>query len=97
MVHLINKSPLRSLALENALRIAREGDPVLLIEDAVHACRPGARSVDLVSKALEGHPVYALKPDLDARAVGKLIDGIEPIGYDGFVELAEKHQVITWT
>jgi len=97
MLHMINKSPLRSFAIEDALRIASSDDPFLLIEDGVHACRAGAKSEDVVKKALAKHKVYALKPDMDARAVTRVIDGIEPIGYEEFVDLAEKHQVITWT
>jgi tRNA 2-thiouridine synthesizing protein B len=96
MLHAVNKSPLESNALRAALRIAAPGDPLLLLEDGVHAARPGARSEALMADALAGHPVYAIEPDLRARAIGRVIEGIRVIGYDGFVELVEQHQVVTW-
>ena len=40
-----------------------------------------------VSAALSKHPVYALDADLEARGVKAVIDGIQVIGFDGFVEL----------
>jgi len=96
MLHMINKSPIKSNTLSSAVKVAAEGDPILLIEDGVHAARPGAVTDELVKKTVEKHPVYAIAADLKARGIEKLIEGIESIGYDGFVELAEKHQVVTW-
>jgi tRNA 2-thiouridine synthesizing protein B len=96
MLHTVNKSPLSSSVLESALRIAAAGAPVLLLEDGVHAAKPGARSEALVAAALASHPVYALEPDLCARGITKVIEGIRLIGYDGFVELVEQHQVVAW-
>lgn len=49
-----------------------------------------------MAAALAGHPVYAIEPDLRARAIGRVIEGIRLIGYDGFVELVEQHHVVTW-
>ncbi len=97
MLHMVNKSAPRSNSLEAALRIASPSDPILLIEDGVQACRSGAAGESAVKKALESRPVYALKPDLDARGVSRIIDGIKIIGYDDFVDLTEEHQVVTWT
>ena len=97
MLHTVNKPPIKSSALKSALRVAAEGDPILLIEDGVLAAFPGAVTESLVKEAMEKNPVYALAPDLKARGVEKMIDGITSIGYDGFVELVEKHQVIPWT
>ncbi len=46
--------------------------------------------------ALQSHPVYALEADLAARGINNLIEGIQVINYDGFVELVEQHNVIPW-
>ena len=96
MLYTVNASPTSSHSLESLLRIAAPGDPVLLLEDGVHAARAGAATEKLAAAVLAAHPVYALAPDLAARAIGKVIDGIRVIGYDGFVELVEKHTVVPW-
>ncbi len=96
MLHTVNKSPLASTNLESALRVAAAGAPILLLEDGVYAARPGSRSQGLLDSALASHPVYALEPDLKARAIEKVIPGIRLIGYDGFVELVEQHLVVPW-
>lgn len=96
MLHTVNKPPLDSNALQSALRIASPGAPILLLEDGVYAAKPGARSEALVISALASHPLYALGPDLQARGIPKVIEGITVIGYDGFVELVQKHRVTTW-
>ena len=96
MLHMINKPPITANTLSSVVRIAADGDPILLIEDAVLAARPGAVTDELVKRTAAKHPVYAIAADLKARGIEKLIEGIESIGYEGFVELAEKHQVVTW-
>jgi tRNA 2-thiouridine synthesizing protein B len=96
MLYAINKSPLMFGNLESALEIAPEGVPILLYEDGVYAAVPGAASEGLTKQALEQHPVYALKPDLDARGLAKVIDGIQIVDYDGFVELVEQHHMVPW-
>jgi tRNA 2-thiouridine synthesizing protein B len=96
MLHTVNKSPLASSALQSALRIAARGAPLLLIEDGVYAAKPGARSESILIEGLAAHPIYALEPDLKARGIASVIDGIRVIGYDGFVELVEQHHVVTW-
>jgi len=97
MLHTVNKPPIKSNALRSALRVAAEKDPILLMEDGVLAARPGAVTDQLLQDALASHPVYALAPDLKARGIDGVIEGIEAVGYDGFVELTEKHQVVSWT
>ncbi len=76
--------------------MAAKGDPILLLEDGVHAARAGAATEKLAAAALAAHPVYALGPDLAARAIEKVVEGVHIIGYDGFVELVEKHTVVPW-
>jgi tRNA 2-thiouridine synthesizing protein B len=45
---------------------------------------------------LDQHPVYALQADLEARGLTTLIEGIQVVDYDGFVELIEQHQMVPW-
>ncbi len=96
MLYLVNKSPLMFCNLESVLRIAQPGEPILLYEDGVFAAARGAKSEALVQQALSAHPVYALDADLQARGLLALVEGIQVVSYDGFVELVEKHQVAPW-
>jgi len=96
MLYTINKSPLMTTNLQSALRIAPEGDPILLYEDGVYAAASGTASEGWVKQALDKHAMYALKADVQARGLTQLVDGIQVIDYDGFVELVEKHHVVPW-
>ena len=92
MLHIVNKSPLERNSLEACLRIAAPGGAVLLIEDAVYAATRGTSVESKVTAALAKFKIYALLPDLEARAVAdRLIDGVTPVGYDGFVDLVAEH------
>ena len=90
VLHIVNKSPFERNALDACLRLARADSAILLIEDGIYAAQKGTAVSDRVAAALGKHRVYALTPDLQARGIGedRLIDGIEAIDYDGFVELA---------
>jgi tRNA 2-thiouridine synthesizing protein B len=92
----VNKSPLSTISLASALRIAPKSAPILLYEDGVYAAIPGAKSAQIVEDALTSHPIYALDADLEARGIGKVLKGIQVISYDGFVELVEQHDVAPW-
>jgi tRNA 2-thiouridine synthesizing protein B len=96
MLYTVNKSPLMFANLKSLLRIAPADDPILLYEDGVYAAVKGAASEDLVRQALEQHPVYALQADLEARGLTTLVEGIQVVDYDGFVELVEQHHMVPW-
>ncbi|MCP4538267.1 MAG: sulfurtransferase complex subunit TusB [Chloroflexi bacterium] len=96
MLYTINKSPLMFGNLNSVLRIAPTDNPILLYEDGVYAAVAGAASENTIRQALEQHPVYALQADLEARGLTSLVDGIQIIDYDGFVELVEQHHVVPW-
>ena len=96
MLYTVNKSPLLFGNLKSLLRIAPDGEPILLYEDGVYAAAEGAASEDLIKQALDQHPVYALQADLEARGLVSLIDGIQVVDYEGFVELVEQHHVVPW-
>ena len=96
MLYMINKTPLQFGNLDSALRIAPQGAPILLYEDGVYAAVSGAQSEATVRAALAAHPVYALEADLEARGLTRIVPGVQVIGYDGFVELVEQHNVAPW-
>ena len=92
MLHIVNKSPFQTTSLDSCLRLARPGSAVLLIEDAVYAATTGSAAQERISAACAHLRVYALRPDMDARGVtARLIDGVTPIDYAGFVDLAAEH------
>ena len=87
MLNIVNKSPLERNALATCLRIAAPG-ALLLIEDGVYAAIRGTSMEAEVTAALAKFRIYALLPDLEARAVAdRVIDGVTPIDYGGFVDL----------
>ena len=98
MLHIVNKSPLSRNALESCLRIAAPGGALLLIEDAVLAATRGNAFEPKLAAALAQFKVYALLPDLEARAVAdRVIDGVTAVDYAGFVDLvAESRACQSW-
>ena len=99
MLHTVNKSPFGTNSLDTCLRLARPGSAILLIEDGVYAALRGTAVEDRMRAAASAHRVYVLGPDLQARGMDQsgLIDGIEVVGYDGFVTLAAEHdRVQSW-
>lgn len=88
MLHIINRSPFVDSALESCLSTATGGD-VLLIEDAVYAATSGSAAEDKLRAAMGRFRIYVLMPDLEARGMaGSLIEGVSPVDYGGFVDLA---------
>ena len=97
MLHTVNKSPFANAALESCLRFVAGGDVLLLTEDGVYAAAAGTVKSCLVETALaQGLRVYALSADLKARAVDGLIEGVEVVDYDGWVELLEQQVCQAW-
>lgn len=104
MLFTVNKSPLGTDHLLSALRMAPKGNPILLYEDGVYGALEGTKASAAVTTALQDHAIYALQADLEARGLSvpgqagpsRLVRGIQVIGYDGFVELVEQHDVAPW-
>ena len=96
MLHTINKSPFQNSALENCLRLAREGDVILLLEDGVYAAAVGTVKSSLIEEAVRRHAVYAIEADLKARGLDKLVKEVRIASYGDFVDLVEKHPVHAW-
>jgi len=92
-LHTVNKSPFGSSALLSALRHCKPGDAVLMIEDGVYGALTGSAVAGDVSAASDGVSLFVLEGDVKARGIGadKLMDGIKPVGYDGFVDLVAEH------
>ena len=96
MLHTINKSPFETTTFETCIRFLVPGDPVLFIEDGVYAVQSGNKLSPTIERVLKTNPVFALGPDLDARGIGDIADGVESVDYEGFVGLVEEHQVNSW-
>ena len=96
MLFTVNKSPFSTNHLASALQVAPAGAPILLYEDGVYGAAEGTVGAKLVKKALADHPVFALQADLEARGIHKVVDGVDVVNYDGFVEQVEQHDVAPW-
>jgi tRNA 2-thiouridine synthesizing protein B len=96
MLHTINKSPYENGSMQTCFRFLQPGDPVLFIEDGVYAVRSSGRFVNEIHAVMKDNPVYALAPDLEARGIVSVIEGVKSVDYDGFVLLVEDHQVNSW-
>ncbi len=93
MLHMVNKSPFASNALQSCLRLAAEGSAILLIEDAVYGAASGTEIAGEIGKRMKDFSFYALGPDLAARGIEKtpLIKGVKIVDYEGFVDLVTEH------
>jgi tRNA 2-thiouridine synthesizing protein B len=92
MLHTVNKSPTERNALESCLAHVRKGSAILLIEDGVYAATKGTTVAKQVETAMKTVPVYALKPDIEARGMtGRVLDGVKLVDYGGFVDLVAEH------
>lgn len=92
MLHIVNKSPYQSNALDSCLRLARPGSAVLLIEDGVYAATAGSAAQERVGAACAHLKIHALRPDMDARGLSaKALEGVTLVDYAGFVDLAAQY------
>jgi len=94
MLHTVNKSPFERTNLQSCLRLAGEGDAILLFEDAVYAAVREAAVANSMNEAKIAYKVYVMGPDLDARGISRdnVIEGIDVVEYDGFVDLVVEHE-----
>ena len=92
MLHIINRSPFSDNTLENCLNTATGGD-ILLIEDAVYAATSGNAFEQKLRAAMGRFKISVLSPDLEARGLAdRLIDGVSPVDYAGFVDLTANNK-----
>jgi tRNA 2-thiouridine synthesizing protein B len=94
MLHTVNKSPFERNTLASCLRLAKKGSAILLIEDAVYAALAGAAAAGGIAGRTGDFSFYVLGPDIAARGLGDaaLIDGVEVVDYEGFVDLVAGHE-----
>jgi len=89
MLHTLSRSPWQC-DIDALMRMLREGDALLLMQDGVLAALEGSRFVEIFNSAPIS--VSALKDDLDARGLsGQISAKIDVIGYTEFVNLTVKH------
>ncbi|MDD9246638.1 sulfurtransferase complex subunit TusB [Enterobacter soli] len=89
MLHTLSHSPWQC-DIEALVRLLREGDDLLLIQDGVLAAIEGSRFVEILTNAPIS--VSALKEDIDARGLaGQISAKIDVVGYTDFVNLAVTH------
>lgn len=92
MLHIVNKSHAQTSSLASCLRLAKDGQALLLTEDGVYAATVAAAASSGLAGALSRLQVYALKADVEARGMaGKLVDGVKTVDYGGFVDLVAEH------
>jgi tRNA 2-thiouridine synthesizing protein B len=99
MLHTVNKSPFERRTLDTALRHAVKGAGILLIEDGVYAAFEDSVVADKVKAAMGDNKLYVLGPDVAARGMSEksVIDGIEVVDYEGFVDLVTEYdKVQSW-
>ncbi len=95
MLHTVNKSPFDHNTLETCLKYAKPGSAVLLIEDGVYAAAKGTAVANKLQDALKTVPIYALKPDVEARGMqNRVLDGVKLVDYGGFVDLVAEHNTV---
>lgn len=95
MLHIISKSPFERNTLDSCLRVARPGNSLLLIEDAVYAAARGNKAADKIKMASQTLKVYVLAPDLEARGMKETaMEGVTLVDYGGFVDLVAEHSVV---
>ena len=95
MLHTVNKSPFETNALLSCLTHTSKGDAVLLIEDGVYAAARDTAVSKQVQEALKSVPIYALKPDVEARGLQtRVMDGVRLVDYEGFVDLVVEHNAV---
>lgn len=92
MLHIVNKSPAQTSALASCLRLAQDGQALLLTEDAVYAATPSMAATSGLAAAAKRLQIFVLQPDVQARGMaGKLVPEVKAVGYDGFVDLVAEH------
>ena len=90
-LHILHSSPCSTSEMENTLRLARPGDAIVLVQDAVFVFISSPRDRALDDALAKGLKVFAMKADLDARSV-KAPSGVETIGYRELVELITRYE-----
>ncbi len=96
MLHTINKSPFENSTMSSCIAMCSQDSSILFIEDGVISVMKSTKFSELVENALKEFKMYVLKPDLEARglSLNNVIEGVEIVGYDEFVDLTTEHKTV---
>jgi tRNA 2-thiouridine synthesizing protein B len=95
LLHTVNKSPFENGSLQACLKHVLPGGAVILIEDGVYAAARETSVAAQMQDALKRMPIYALKPDIEARGMqNRVLEGVRLVDYAGFVDLAAEHDAV---
>ena len=95
-LHIVNKSPFERNTLHSCLRLAKKGSAVLLFEDGVIGAIKNTKFSEKITGAMGDFSFFASGPDIKARGLSNnsVIDGINVIDYNGFVDLTTEHNTV---
>ncbi|MDX2425254.1 MAG: sulfurtransferase complex subunit TusB [Cycloclasticus sp.] len=95
MLYVVNKNCTDSYALQSCVERARDGDVILLIENAVYA-GISSPETSVLQGVADGVDVYTLTPDMQARGLdpSQCFDFVRFVDYAGFVELVVSNKPI---
>ena len=99
VLHLVNRSPGETQALAQCLDRVGAGDAILLLESGVYAAMKSSIIAVRLTESMAKVSIHALAPDLAARGIAKeeMLEGIELVSYEGFVNLSIAHQpILSW-
>ena len=96
ILHTVNKSPFEKNSLDECLSHSTDGSAILLLEDGVYAAMQGTNVETALKDAMASKKVYALGPDIKLRGLSaeKVIDGVEIVDYNSFVDLTESNDKV---
>ena len=97
VLHIINRS-FPHPAFDMARSASTAEDAFLFMEDGVTALLAGGHADASLYEWMAAGKAYALTADVKARGIeGKLVQWVERVDYDGFVELTERYPtVLSW-
>ncbi len=96
ILYLVSRSPFLRAELASTLRLVRPGDGLVFLQDGVVAVAslPIGLWDQVRELAANGTTIYALKEDLDARAVPSNRIGAQVVDYDGLLGLFRQYPLI---
>lgn len=98
MLHIIYKSPSESQSFENCLAACAPQDVILLIENGVFCALLDSISGNQFVNLAKQKKVFLLAEHAIERGVlSRLIDNLQSIDFEGFVDLTVEHYpVLRW-
>jgi tRNA 2-thiouridine synthesizing protein B len=96
LLYTIKRSPFISRDLEHVLEVSREGSHILLVQDAVLAAVETEENRHWLERlTVAGVRVHALREDLAARGIRRMLQGVDVVDYGGWVDLVERFQPVS--